>query len=411
MVWASVAAATVCVAAAQRVMIPHTSPRGLIALVDVSAGAMIQSDWIDVDATAVPPLTSANLISHAERVRDEVWVAAGQWIYRYDIPSRGLISSFSVGLPARSIERQANRVLVTTRSNIHSFDLAGSPTGLFPIDDAGDTMDMGDGTMLVALQDGTRVERYTLSGAFLEVFAGPSVPTPFGILSRPRQLARRRNSNVLICGDVRVYEFTPAGDFVQEVDAGPFEGGVFETFGGRWLVPLGTGLALYDPEFHTTNTVGGPFFGQGRKIGLFDRGDAGVLGPGDPSTAVTCAGAPNSTGFAARIGTLGSPFVEDRLFGLFADRLPPGAMAAMAISREPAAILFAGGTICLSRSSLAFPGGPQIADPTGRIQLPIIRGPIYLTSVVPGLTLHAQVIYREGPTVMVSDAVRVTFAE
>lgn len=398
-------------ALAQRVMVPHTSPRGLIALVDVSAGAMIQSDWIDVAATAQPPLTTASLLSHVERVDDEVWVAAGQWIYRYGVPSRSLIGSFPVGLPARSIDRQENRVLVTTRANIQSFSFDGSQLAVFDIQDAGDTMDMGDGTMLVALQDGTRVGRYTLAGDFIGVFAGPSVPTPFGILSRPGQLARRRNGNVLICGDVRVYEFTPAGDFVREVDAGPFEGGVIETFGGRWLVPLSTGLALHDPEFRTTNTVGGPFFGQGRKVGIFDRGDASVLNPGDPNTTVTCLGAPNATGFAARIGALGSPVVKERLFGLFGDRLPPGAMTAIAISREPAAIPFTGGTICVSRFSLAFPGGPQIADPTGRIQLVIVRGPIRLTSVAPGLTLHAQVFYRQGASVMVSDAISVTFAQ
>lgn len=405
------AALTTGAALAQRVMVPHTSPRGQIALVDVGAGAMIQSDWIDVESTALPPLTTASLLSHVERVEDEIWVAAGQWIYRYSVHSRGFIGSFSVGLPARSIDRQENRVLITTRSNIQSFATDGSPIAVFDIGDAGDTMDMGNGTMLVALQDGTRVERYTLAGDFIDVFAGPSVPTPFGILSRPRQLARRRNGNVLICGDVRVYEFTPAGDFIQEVDAGPFEGGVFETFGGRWLVPLGTGLALHDPGLQTTNTVGGPFFGQGRKVGLFDRGDAGALSPGDPTTSVTCPGVPNATGFAARIGALGSPNVRDRLFGFFADRLPPGAMTSIAISRDPAAIPFTGGTICLSRFGLTFPGGPQIADATGRIQLPIIRGPIVLTSVAPGLTIHAQVIYREGPSVKVSDAVSVTFAQ
>lgn len=398
-------------AKAQRLLVPHDSPRAMVALVDVSAGALFDSAWIDVDATAVPPLTSSNVLSHAERVRDEVWVAGGQFVYRYDVGTRAYLGSFAALASVRSIDPQPGRVVLTTIDRVESRTFDGGFIEEFPIEDASDTLDLGDGTMLVARRAEARVDRFTRDGTFLSVFAGPSVPTPFGVLSRPQQLALDRGGRVLVCGDVRAYIFEADGTFVDEIDAGPFEGGVSSTYAGWLFIPLGTGMALHDPVTGATATIGGPFFGEGRKVGLLDRGDPGSLEPGEASSSMTCEGSVNSTGRQARVAVLGSSLATDRLFGLFGDRLPPGAPVIPLLSRVSTPLPFAGGALCLDRRVILTPLAPLAADSLGTVEAGLVRGPSAVIAPLPGSTLHLQLLYRDGPRTLISDAARVTFSD
>lgn len=395
---------------AQRLLVPHDRPRGLVALVDVRAGALVTPDWIDVQATAWPPPSASSLVA-AERVRDEVWVAASGWIYRYSTETRGFLGNLHFDAPVRSIEAQSRQVVVTTGDFLETLDFDGTPTGRIEVDGAGDTLELRD-TMLVAVREETRIDRYTLAGRRIGVFAGPEIPSTFGVLSNPRQLALRANGNVLVCGDVRVYEFTPDGTFVAEYDVGPFEGGVAETVTGRLFVSLGDGVALHDSATGATTRVGGLEFGQGRKVGVLDSGLGPVLGPGEPSSDTTCPGARNSTGFAARAGVLGSGDTRDRLFGVFGDRLPPGAVVVVAAGRSPGATVLDAGTLCIERDAIQFVPGPVLAaDDAGRIVAPVLRGTSSTMLLLPGSTWHFQLVYRDGASVRLSDAVRVTFAE
>lgn len=396
-------------ATAQRLLVPHDSPRAMVALVDVNAGALFDSAWIDVENTAEPPLTSSNVLVQAERVGDEVWVAGGLWVYRYDIQSRELIASFEARSPVRSIEQQDGRVLLTTFDEIEVRALDGSFLADLPISGASDTLALGDGTMLVARRTLARVDLFSTGGAFLGVFAGPSVPTPFGILSRPLQLSRMRDGRILVCGDVRAYVFETTGSFVQEIDAGPFEGGISDTFSGRLFITLGTGMALHDLATGATATIGGPFFGQGRKVGVLDRGDAASIGPGDPSSAVTCPGGINSTGRRARVAPIGSSLATDRLLGLHGDRLPSLALTLPLLARESDVLPLGGGFLCLDRRTLTTPLRPIVADEFGTVEAVLVRGPSAVVAPLPGSTLHMQLAYRDGGPLLVSDAVRVTF--
>jgi len=390
-------------ALAQRLLVPHSSPRALVALVDAGAGVLIDGAWLDVEGTATPR-PSANSLRDAERVGDEVWVAAGARIYRYDVATRAFLASHPTAGVARSIEWQGDRVLVATPMLIHVFDLGGHGVTRMPISGAGDTLDLGDGTMLVARRDASRIDRFTLEGSFLSVFAGPQVPTPLGVLSRPLQLARRLGVNgestVLVCGDVRAYEFTLGGALVREFDAGFFEGGVHDTRSGRWLVSLSSGLVLLDPDTGARTTIGGPFFGTGRKIGLFDRGGAGTIGEAEPTAEVICAG-------DARLGVLGSAVATDRLMSLFADRLPPGAPCALVVARDPArpAPGSAPG-LCVDRVSSRFIGPATLAQADGQARFTLVEGSIGEVALAPFVDVYAQVVYRDGLDVRLTGAVR-----
>lgn len=396
-------------AAAQRLLVPHTSPRAQVALVDASAGALIDAAWLDVEATAEPPLSSSNILSHAERVGDEVWVAGGAWVYRYDVATRALLGAFQAGSNVRSIDPQEGRVVLTTIGQVELRGYDGAAQGTLPIFGASDTLDLFDGTMLVARRTLARVDRYTTDGQFVEVFAGPSVPTTLGVLSQPNQLARERYGHVLVCGDVRVYEFDVDGTFLDEIDAGPFEGGVSTTYSGRLVIPLSTGLALYDPATDALTTIGGPFFGQGRRVGLLDRGDPAVLAPGDPSSAMTCEGGLNSTGRRARVAAVGSAYPADRLFAIHGDRLPPGSVTMLLVARTSRPTPFAGGTLCVDRMTAVLPLPPMVAEADGTVDAALVRGPVASIAPFPGTTLHLQLLHRDGAAVRVSDAVRVTF--
>ncbi|MEM9378788.1 MAG: hypothetical protein AAGB93_02485 [Planctomycetota bacterium] len=397
-------------AAGQRLLVPHDRPRGLIALVDVRAGALVTPDWIDVQSTASPP-PNASALSAAERVRDEVWIAASSWVYRYSVSTREFLGALAFDSTVRSIDAQSRRVVVTTRDFLETLDFDGTRTGRLEVVGAGDTLELRD-TMLVAVRDETRIDRYTLAGRRIDVFAGPEVPSTLGVLSRPRQLALRANGNVLVCGDVRVYEFSPDGTFLAEYDVGPFEGGVAETVGGRLFVSLGNGVAVHDAASGATTRVGGFDFGQGRKVGVLDSGLPAVLAPGEASSEVTCPGARNSTGFAARAGALGSGDTRDELFGVFGDRLPPGVVVVLAAGRSPGTTVLNAGTLCIERDAvLLVPGLPLRADEAGRIVAPVLRGSSPAAPLLPGSTWHFQLVFRDGPEVRLSDALRVTFAE
>lgn len=365
--------------------------------------------WLDVQSTAVPT-PGTNALRVAERVRGEIWVGGALWIYRYDATTREFLSSFPLAAPVRSIESQSRRVVVTTSDFIETYDFDGTLCQRFDVFGAGDTLELRD-SMLVAIQDESRVDRYAFDGTRLGVFAGPTLPTTLGVLSKPQQLSLRRNGNVLVCGDVRVYEFTPGGAFVGEYDVGPFEGGVAETDGGRLFVPHGDGVALHDAATGSTTHLHGLFFGHGRKVGVLDSGGVGLVQPGQASSSTTCAGARNSTGFAARAGLVGSANVGDRVLALFGERLPRGVMVAVLFGQNPAAIQLAGGTLCLERPSSAFFPMVLQSDAHGSVLLPILRDPLTVTLMGPGSTWHFQLVYRDASRVMLSDAARVTFAE
>lgn len=396
-------------AAAQRLLVPHDRPRALVALVDVQAGALVDNAWLDVGATAIPP-PSPGAIRVAERVGDEVWVGAAVWVYRYDAVTRTFINSFFVDAPIRSIECQTRQVIVTTSDDLQSFDFDGTPRHRYPIYGAGDTLELRD-SMLVAIKDESRIDRYALDGTRLGTFAGPSIPTALGVLSKPQQLALRADGNVLVCGDVRVYEFTADGEFVGEYDVGPFEGGVAETIQGRLVVPLANGLALHDAATRATTRVGGLVFGQGRTARLFDRGPDPELEPDGSSSDVTCPGGVNSSGRVARVGVLGSANVADRIFSVFGDRLPPGAPAIVALAPSARRTVLEGGTLCLDPDSTTFVPQTVAADGNGTFLLPLVRGQQAIALFPPGTTWHVQLLVRDGPSLVLSDAARVTFAE
>lgn len=407
------AAALSPAATAQRLLVPHGSPQGMIALVDASAGALIDPDWIDVVGTAMPT-PSSNSVLVAERVADEVWVAAAQWVHRYDARTRAYVGSFAETSVVRSLEAQfpasgAPRVLVTCADGIAVRTLAGQPSGSLPIFGAADTLDRGDGTMLVANRDASRIDRHALDGTWLGVFAGPSIPSTLGVLSRPQQIVRRiRSDNILVCGDVRAYEFDSAGQFLREIDVGPFERGIADTIDGRLFVTLASGFALHDPEAGTTVLAGGPFFGQGRKVGVFDRGLANELVVGDPSARVLCRGTEHPGGTMARLVALGSSDLADTFVTLYAERLPLGSPVVLALSRDAGDLPVNGGTLCVARD--AFVRLPQViqADASGIAAFTVLRGPIEAVPLSAGLTLHAQALFSSEGELHLSSGLRVS---
>lgn len=410
-------AASLCIGAlapdawSQRFLVPHNSPRAQIALVDGTAGALIDGAWIDVSATAVPPLTSDNVLRDVERVGDTVWVAGGSWVYRYDLRTRDLIDSFDVGASVRSIEAVAGRVLLTTRRGISVRNAVGAPLTLVDVTGASDTLSLFDGTMLVAIANSARVERYTVGGVLLGTFAGPSVPTPFGLMARPSQLARRRNGNVLVCGDVRVYEFAIDGSFVGEYDLGPFEGGVAETYSTRLIVPLGTGMAVFDAQSGASVAIGGGFFGQGRKVGLLDRGNTSPLANGDAFSEVTCAGTIDpATGTAARLAVIGSSVADEEVLDVFGDRLPAGALTMLAVGRTLAGELTPGGLLCIDRRTLFIAPTPVAANSDGLARYTLAGPGQNLIKLMPGMTIHAQLLYRTGSTFRLSSSVGISLS-
>lgn len=400
---AAAAIALAPVALAQRLLVPHSSPRGLVALVDAGAGVLIDGAWLDVQSTA-KPAPSANSLRDAERVGDQVWVAGGMYVYRYDVATRAFLGSIPTRGVARSIEWQGERVLVATPQMIHVLDMAGNSQGRMAITGAGDTLDLGDGSMLVARRDESRIDRFTRDGVFMSVFAGPQIPTPLGVLSRPLQLAPRLGaqgeSTILVCGDVRTYEFSLGGDLIREFDVGFFEGGVHDTLSGRWLVSLSSGLVLLDAETGARTTIGGPFFGTGRKIGLFDRGGAGSIAPADPTAEVICEG-------EARLGVLGSAVATDRLMSLFVDRLPPGALCALVVARDAARPApGASPGLCVHRGSGGIVGNATFARSDGQVRFTLVDGPVGQVALAPFVDVYAQAVYRDGLETRLTSAIR-----
>lgn len=410
--WMPAAIALLTPAFGQRVMVPHNYPHAQVALVNIRAGALVDGAWIDVQATGVP--TPGNgVLKDAELVGDEVWIASSFWIYRYEARGqRRFLSSFSVPDPIRSIEAQSdaqqNRVVITTTEGLRFYDVDGTYQGNIDISGTGDTLELED-SMLVALQDDNRVDRYTLDGQWISTFAGPSVPTSLGILSRPLQVSRRLNGNILIAGDVRVYEFMPNGHFIAEYDVGPFEGGVIESISGRLFVPLQSGVALYDVATDRSTLIGGLYFGQGRRVGYYDDGTRASLQPGEWASDVVCRGAAHSGGDRARIGILGSPQLREESIAIFVDRMPPFAQALLMLSREQEVLPTDGlGYLCLGRRSLTFVGGAERADVSGQSLFTVVRGPSKAIHLEPGSTWFVQSLYRDGSALKFSSAITFT---
>lgn len=393
-------------------MVPHNYPHAQVALVNIRAGALVKGDWIDVQATGIPT-PGNNVLRDAELVGDEIWIASSFTIYRYEARGqRNFLSSFSVPDPVRSIEAQSalqgHRVIITTNEGLRFYDRDGQYQGNIHVDGTSDTLEL-EGSMLVALQDDNRIDRYTLAGQRIATFAGPTVPTSLGLLSQPLQLSRRRNGNILVAGDVRVYEYSPQGDFIGEYDVGPFEGGVIESISGRLFVPLQNGVALYDSVTHKSTPIGGLFFGQGRRVGYYDAGTRLDLQPGEWGSDVTCRGVEHSAGDAARLGILGSPDLAEESIAIFVDRAPPFAQSLLMMSRSqeffPAG---ATGNLCLDRTTLAFVGAPEQCDNTGQAQFLVVRGPNSSIALGAGSTWFAQSLYRDGAIMRLSSAIRFT---
>lgn len=409
---ALIAVALAPVSLGQRVMVPHNRPHASVALVNIGAGALVDGVWIDVQASGIPTPGNSELVD-AERVGDEAWIASSFWIYRYAVnDGRAFISSFHVDAQVRSLEFQPDvlggRVLVTTTDSIRVFRPDATEIGHMPIGGAGDTLEI-EGGMLVAIQDENRIDRYTLGGQWLCTFAGPAVPTTLGILSEPRQLSRRRNGNILVAGDVRVYEFTSEGLFIDEYDVGPFEGGVIESVSERLFVPLQNGVAIYDAASRRSTHVGGLYFGQGRRVGYFDDGSRSALEPGDWSSAVTCRGAAHSGADRARVGILGSPQLRERTLALFVDHLPqPSHSILMLAPRYEFTEVGAAGNLCLHRDSLIIAGDPEPADEFGQALFQLVRGPEGHEALFPGSTWFAQALFRDGSSFRLSSAMKFT---
>ena len=410
-------AASVCTLAApalaQRVMVPHNRPQAQIALVNIRAGALVQSDWIDVFATAVPKPSNGQL-TDVELVGNEIWVAAPFWIYRYEARGeRRFLASFPVSQPVRSIEAQSaaqgHRVIITTTDSALIYDRSGNLQGEIAVVGAGDTLELST-SMLVAIQDDSRIDRYTFDGQFIETFAGPSVPTSLGVLSSPKQLSRRLNGNILVAGDVRVFEFSATGAFIGEYDIGPFEGGVIESVSGRILVPLLDGVALYDATTgRSTPVVGGLYFGQGRRVGYYDEGTRLTLVPGDWASDVLCRSYENSLGIDAQAAILGSPDLNERSLSIFVDRMPPFAQARLMLATGYLVTPMGSvGDLCLNQRSRFFIGGAERADVAGQALFQVVRGDFSLLNLGAGTTWCAQSIYRDGAELRLSSAITFT---
>ncbi|MEM9803365.1 MAG: hypothetical protein AAGA20_23810 [Planctomycetota bacterium] len=398
------------IASAQRLLVPHDRPHALVALVDARAGALVDAAWLDVQSTA-EPAPGSNALTCAERVGGEVWVGGALHVWRYDVATRAFLRSFTLQSPVRSIERQSERVLVTTPDYLQVFGFDGTPRARLDVAGAGDTLELRDGSMLVAIRDESRIDRYTLDGRKLCAFAGPTIPSTLGVLSNPLQLALRGNGNVLVCGDVRVYEFTPQGEFIAEYDVGPFEGGVAETASGRLFVPLGDGIALHDSVSGATTRVGAPDFGQGRATSLLDSGLPTVVPIGSSLSEVTCRGARNSTGMAARVGVVGSVDVSDRLLSVFGERLPPGAATFLLYGPDIARLARAGGTLCLDPATTSVARLVTVANASGQVLVPLVRGSSAAVVFPAGSRWNLQLLYRDRSAIKLSDAIRITFAQ
>ncbi|MFT6108278.1 MAG: hypothetical protein ACJA2W_001189 [Planctomycetota bacterium] len=396
----------------QRVMVPHNRPHAQVALVNIRAGALVDGAWIDVYATG-NPTPGNNALKDAELVGDEVWIASSFWIYRYEARGdRNFIDSFPVQDPVRSIEAQSSaqghRVIVTTTDALLLYDTDANPLGHIHIHGAGDTLELED-SMLVAIQDDNRIDRYTFSGQWLSTFAGPSLPSPLGILSEPLQLSCRRNGNILVAGDVRVYEFLANGDFVGEYDVGPFEGGVTEAVSGQLFVPLQNGVSLYDTRTQLTTSIGGLYFGQGRRVGYYDDGTRLVLRPGEWASNTTCRGAEHSGNDRARMGILGSPQLREESLAIFVDRTPPLAQTLLMMSRDQALTPFGSiGNLCLDRKNVVFVGAPERSDASGQALFTVVRGPEVMIALGGGSTWFAQALYRDGAQMKLSSAITFT---
>jgi hypothetical protein len=397
---------------AQRVMVPHNRPHAQIALVNIRVGALVQGDWIDVQATAIPPIGNGQL-TDVELVGHEIWVAAPFRIYRYEARGdRNFIASFPVADPVRSIEAQSraqgDRVIVTTTDSLRIFDREANAIGTIPIQGAGDTLELAD-SMLVAVQDESRIDRMTFDGQFIETFAGPTVPTTLGVLSSPKQLAQRINGNILVAGDVRAFEFSPTGAFIGEYDAGPFEGGIAESVNERLFITLQDGMALYDALTHRTTPLNGLYFGQGRRVGYYDEGTRATLQPGEWASDGVCRGIENSVGYRARMNLLGSPDLSEGLLSAFVDRMPPFAQARLMIStghaRTPAGSM---GDLCLDADSRLFISGARLADSVGQASFELVRGEDALLEFGPGTTWFVQGLYRDSIDLRFSGAITFT---
>ncbi len=399
-------------ALAQRVMVPHNRPHAQIALVNVRVGALVQGDWIDVEATAIPAPSNGQL-TDVELVGDEVWVAAPFWIYRYEARGdRNFIASFPVPDPVRSIEAQSmaqdGRVIITTTESLRIYDRAGNLIGSIPVPGAGDTMELAT-SMLIAIQDESRIDRYTFDGQFIETFAGPTVPTTLGVLSSPKQLSRRVNGNILAAGDVRVFEFSRSGAFIGEYDAGPFEGGIVESVDERLLITLQDGMALYDTATHRVTPLSGLYFGQGRRVGYYDEGTRETLVPGEWTSDGLCRSIENSRGFRARTSILGSPDLAEGSLSLFLDRMPPFAQARLMISSAQAFTPMGSmGDFCLDPRARFFIGGAELADSVGQAQFQIVGNNDALLELGPGTTWCAQGLYRDSVDLRFSSAITFT---
>ena len=396
-------------------MVPHNRPQAQIALVNIRAGALIEGDWIDVHETAIPAPSNGQL-TDVELVGDEIWVAAPFWIYRYEARGdRRFVTSFPVGAPVRSIEAQSaaqgNRVLITTTDSLLIYDRVGTLLSEVPVAGAGDTLELPS-SMLIAIQDDSRVDRYTFDGQFIETFAGPDVPTSLGVLSNPKQLSQRLNGNILVAGDVRVFEFSPTGSFIGEYDIGPFEGGIIESVSGRIFVSLQDGAALYDATTgRTTPVTGGLTFGQGRRIGYFDEGTRATLTHGDWSSDVLCRSVENSAGLEAHAAIMGSADLEDASLSIFVDRMPPFAQGRLMLATDQAFTPMGSmGNFCLDQRSRFFIGGAERADSVGHAQFRLVQERQSLVEFAPGMTWCAQSIYRDGDALRLSSAIVFTLS-
>ncbi|MEL6715218.1 MAG: hypothetical protein AAFP86_15665, partial [Planctomycetota bacterium] len=327
---------------------------------------------------------------------------AGRWIYRYDIGTRAFLESFDTGAIVRGLEAWRGRVFIVRDDAIGVRDGSAAPLGEVPVAGAHDVLHLEDGSMLVAHRAAFRVVRYSADGSFLAEFAGPTIPTPFGILSHPEQLSPGRapsgEATVLVSGDVRVYEFTVEGTFLREIDVGPFEAGVSETLSGSILVSLGTGLALHDPETAFTSYVGGAFFGSGRKVGFFDRGLGAVPDErdGNVGARAVCRGASPGEVSLGRVAVLGSADPADGALFVQVSGLPPGTPAIAAVARSaslPATLvagarcLDSGSTVVLDEIAVAGPGGAAFVSlrPANSTDA---------DAVLAGATYFVQVAYR-----------------
>lgn len=253
-----------------------------------------------------------------------------------------------------------------------------------------------DGNLYVPSFWNHRVKRYDpATGAFLGDALGP-LTSP---LRNPREVLFLGDGTALVAseGNDRVLRFDPStgaylGMLVGDDPATPGDesGGL----DGPVAIRLGIGAELL-----VTSINGGGVKRYALRTGAF-LGDlvAAASAPTLPSGLVvsarwtrTCPGTVGSLGVAAELSATGLTSVESDRLGLAVVGVPAGEALVFLVGDAPSGAPWPGGGLCVGGALAAL--GITTADVHGRATA---RLPLRTLGHAPGVTLHAQALYRDG---------------